>query len=132
MSRPPRWSARLPAQVQEFAVDRGELALGRLSSTRVRNVSAEGAFLEGVELPPGRLLHVYLGLPEGYTECFAQVVHHRPAGLLDGAGVRFLRMTEASKARLHAYLDHRREIDRITDHAAAARQRALDARRRFS
>jgi len=129
--RLPRWPSRLPVRFQRFQIVDGQLVLGGIQSTVARDVSAQGLFLAGVDLPVGSRVHVYLMLEAGPVEAFGEVVHdraHQPAigPVVDGVGVRLTIVGARDRARLDAFLDERVEIKNVAARAADARRRASE------
>src|SRR5687767_10057556 len=71
-----RWPSRLSVRYQRFQVVDGQLVLGPLHSTLVRDVSSQGLFLAGAsDLVVGSRVHLFVMLESGPVECFGEVVH---------------------------------------------------------
>ncbi len=127
-----RWSTRMPVRYQVFDARTGGLNIGRISSARARDISAQGLFLSDVHLPSGTRLHIFFELPETWGSCieaFGEVVHDRAR--LDalgfevaGVGVRLQQMPEHDRQRLEKYLEERQLIDAAVLSAYQVRLRA--------
>lgn len=103
-----------------YELDGSELNVARIGTTLASDISASGMFLSHALLTPGTQIHFYFELPTGYIEAVGKVVHNQArvdAGgtTRNGAGVRFIRMSERDRAKLKSFLAGRSKSHRIPE-----------------
>ncbi len=94
-----RHAERVPYPCEVACTILDGLAIG---STRLSDLSAEGAFVESVNaVPPGTLLHLQFQLADRTIDALGRVVQVMPQF---GFGVRFERMFPADAAAISAFV----------------------------